>query len=336
MRAYGTDHLRVDGDLLLISSRIPKGWQARVARTLTSPEHPGTAILWDDECYEVLAIEPLPQGYRYTLAPWSDSHAMRLTDRYDEPSEAARVAEHHRKIARERQRKTANLFGIFTGHLPAAVQNHLASELGILAARLTLISCIGTFFLVSATILYVVHLRTTFRQPPLWTLFVIYYFGIELTIRLAVSVFQNRPIGTIFGVIVSLFLPQSASDPLKGNAVPETIVPADAALQDLFVMRAPFITLLSAEEQASIARRFDYDYTRHATSVAVALLLLSVLGVFTSVSTLRHGVRFSAIASLLTAAAVAIEQVWRLSVLRTRPVGSFLAVLARPFVRRLL
>ena len=37
-------------------------WQARVAKTLTSPEHPGTAIFWDDAIFEVVSAELQPQG----------------------------------------------------------------------------------------------------------------------------------------------------------------------------------------------------------------------------------------------------------------------------------
>lgn len=336
MRAYGTDHLKREGERILLSSRTPKGWQGRIARTYTSVEHPGTAILWDDACYEVLDVESLPQGYRYTLAPWDDTHAMRFTDRYDEATEVERVAEHRRKIARERQRKFANLFGIFTGHLPAEIQNHLGSELGVLPVKLTLISIVGTFLLIAGTILYTVHLRMQFRPPPFWAGFVIYYCGAEMTFRLAISLFQNRPIGTVLGVIVSWFVPRRFFDRIKGNAVPKTVVPEDAQLRDLFATREPLVTLLNVEEQERVAQRFDYDYRRHSTGVAFVLLLFAILGVLTSFRTLGRDLRPSAFASLMTAAAVSGEQIYRLLVLRTRPVGSFLSILARPFLRRLL
>jgi hypothetical protein len=336
VRAYGSDRLKVEGDRLVLSSRIPKGWQGRIAKTLTSPEHPGTAVLWDGECYEVLDVQPLPQGWRYTLELWGPTHAVRLTDRYDEESEVERVAEHQRSLTRERRRKTANLLALFTGHLPAAVQNHLGSELGILPARITLISAIGDFAIVAAAILYSVHLRMTFRIVPLWTFLAVFYFGIQLATRVAIAGLQNRPVGTIFGMLVYLFLPKASADPLKGNAVPMTEAPEDVALQDLVTLREPYITLLPTREQLSIARRFGYDYTRHSSNVAAVLLLVAVLGIVTSWNTLRHEVRVTAILSLATAAAVALEQIWRLVALKTRPVGSFLGVLVRPFVKRLI
>jgi hypothetical protein len=152
----------------------------------------------------------------------------------------------------------------------------------------------------------------------------------------SIAALQNRPCGTLFGVIAYAFVPKPAAGPIKGNAVPVSAVPDDVALRDLVTLREPYITLLSTREQLSIARRFGYDYTRQASNVAAALLLLAVLGIVSSWNTLRHDVRLTAIASLITAAAVAVEQLWRLVALKTRPVGSFLAVLVRPFLKRLL
>src|SRR5947207_171832 len=82
----------VDGERIVLSSRLPKGWTARVERTLTSAEFPGTAVLWDEQSFEVIGAEALPQGVRYTLEPWREHHAMRFTARYDAAAEAALAA----------------------------------------------------------------------------------------------------------------------------------------------------------------------------------------------------------------------------------------------------
>src|SRR6185436_7440513 len=137
MTSYGSDRVRVDGERIVLSSRLPKGWTARVARTLTSAEFPGTAVLWDEQYFEVVAAQSLPHGVRYTLEPWPDPHAMRVTARYDEASEAALAAEWRAAIAREKKRKTAGALALLAGHLPAIVQERLGAELGVLAARLT-------------------------------------------------------------------------------------------------------------------------------------------------------------------------------------------------------
>ena len=58
MRAYGSDRIRpLDDGAVVLSCRLPKaGWTARVEKTLTRSEHPGTAILWDDAYYEVVEL----------------------------------------------------------------------------------------------------------------------------------------------------------------------------------------------------------------------------------------------------------------------------------------
>ena len=63
MRAYGSDRLRVAGEKLILWTRVPKPkWVARVPKTLTKSEHPGTAILWEDQFFEVVKAEQLPNG----------------------------------------------------------------------------------------------------------------------------------------------------------------------------------------------------------------------------------------------------------------------------------
>jgi len=156
MRAFGTDRVRAaDDGRIFLSSRVPKGWQPRVPKSLTHAEHPGTAVLWEEAYYEVVDVDPLPGGgYRYILMRWRDELVMRLTDRYDEESEALRVAEHRANRLRESKRKTANALALLTGHLPARVQEHLGRELGVLPHRLTLLSLLTTIFLIILIIAY--------------------------------------------------------------------------------------------------------------------------------------------------------------------------------------
>src|SRR5579864_9833724 len=113
---------------MVLSSRLDKGWTARVAKTLTTAEFPGTAVLWEERYFEVAAAISLPQGgVRYVLEPWREHLAMRVTDRYDADSEAFRLAELRKNLQRERGRKSASAAGLLTGHLPAIVQDRLGS-----------------------------------------------------------------------------------------------------------------------------------------------------------------------------------------------------------------
>ena len=93
MDAHGSDRVRAGDDgRRVLSSPYRKGWQARTPRTLTSREHPGTAILWEEQWFEVLAEEPLPGGgVRYLLDVWPEAHAIRVSDVYDAESELRRT-----------------------------------------------------------------------------------------------------------------------------------------------------------------------------------------------------------------------------------------------------
>ena len=79
MLTHGSDRARQAGDKVILHSAIAKGWTPRVAKTLTSAEHPGTAVLWEEQFYEV--IEATPQqsgGVRYVLASWRDDQTIRV------------------------------------------------------------------------------------------------------------------------------------------------------------------------------------------------------------------------------------------------------------------
>ena len=131
-------------------SRFPKQWTPRAAKTLTSAEFPGTAVLWEERYFEVVDAEGLAQGgVRYVLEPWREMHIMRTTDRYDAEREAERLLEWRAGFSRERKRKSTNALALLTGHLPAAVQEELGRELGVSPRRLTLISVAGVFAVVS-------------------------------------------------------------------------------------------------------------------------------------------------------------------------------------------
>lgn len=340
MQAYGSDRLRLaeDGHLLL-SCRLEKGWLPRVTKTMTRAEFPGTAVLWEEAYYEVVVVESLPAGgVCYTLEPWREEHAMRVVDRYDAESEAARLAEHRKSLQREAGRRSANLFGFLTGQLPAAVQEELGFELGILPAKLTLISVVFELAVVIGIVVYIAQRIVNDHYAPPAAMFIAGFLCLEIVIRFYLSFVQKRPIGTTLGLFAYILFyalaPNRAkfTSPFKvpkGLAVPITDAPEDVALRDSFTMREPFITLLSAEEQALAKERFGYDYRRHSGNIAAIILVVSLLGVISSVRT--HAV----LAGLL-AAALTVEQLARFVAFRRGPAPSILGWIARPYVRKLL
>lgn len=340
MQSYGTDRVRVAEDgRILLSSRLGKGWTARVPKTLTSAEFPGTAVLWDDDYYEVIEAEPLASGgVAYTLLPWRDEHAMRVIDRYDAGSEAQRLEEHRKSLVRDRGRRSANLLGIVTGQLPAAVQEELAREVGTLPARLTMLSVAFELAVIIGLVVYLGGrlLRDAYIPPSL--ILLIAYLAVETVVRFHVGFSQQRPIGTTAGfflyILFYALMPNRSklTSPFKvekGLATPVSDTPEDVALRDAFTMREPLVTLLSAEEQEVAKERYGYDYRRHSRNIAAIILIFSILGVASSIST-------GAVLAGLLAAALATEQIVRFLAFTRGPAPSVLGWVARPFVRKLL
>ncbi|HXG59349.1 MAG TPA: hypothetical protein VNL91_10035 [Thermoanaerobaculia bacterium] len=349
MRAYGSDRVVKAGDgRILLSSRRPKpGWEPRTPRTMTRREHPGTAILWDEEYYEVLAVELLPHGVRYTLAPWADEHAIRVADRYDEESEQQRAAEYRAAVARERSRRTTALLGFLAGHLPGAVQEKLENEIGVASRRMTLVSLIPGVVL-PGVLLYIAVGAVIAQKPspvPLWLLAIGAYMLADAGIRLNIVWLHQRPVGSVFGFVGyaiywllspdrrNLLSPFAES---KGTGLFRGEIPPEVVERDAFRVREPFFTLLAPSEQARLADLWDFDYREHATTIAGGILLFSLMGVVSSVLTLAKGFSPTALLSLAVALYLSLEQISRLKRFRDAPAGSALAFLVRPLAKRFL
>lgn len=340
MQAYGSDRVRAeDGGRVVLLSRIPKRWTPRAPKTLTSAEFPGTAVLWEERYFEVISAEPLPQGgFRYVLEPWQEMHAMRTTDRYDGEREAERVAEYRAQLSRETKRKSANALAILAGHLPAGVQEELSRELGVSATRLTIVSALGVYAVIIGLVLWIVAGIMANTPRPLPVFLVAGYLLLETSFRFGAAWLIGRPAGSAIGILgyilyyVTIADRARATSPFareKGMDVTIGETPAERAATDALLMREALVTLLSPADQARVAERFGYDYRNQSSIIATIILIFAVLGIVTSV-------RSGAAVSLVIAALLAAEQVYRLAILRSRPAGSILGIVARPFVRKLL
>src|SRR5439155_3795987 len=131
-------------------------------------------------------------GVEYGLEPWPDHHVMRVVQHYDEASEKARLAEHQARLRRETQRKSANAMALLTGQLPAVVQNAMADELGLLPARITIVSLLGSFALLAACILWIVSYTMRQLPPPLPLILLAAYLGVENSLRFLIVWTQGR------------------------------------------------------------------------------------------------------------------------------------------------
>jgi len=336
MQAFGSDRVRRDGEQVTLLSRLDKGWTARVEKTYTSAEFPGTAVLWEERYFEVVLAESMPQGgVRYLLEPWREHHAMRFTDRYDAQTEEQRIEENRLQLQRQKARFSANALALLTGHLPAIVQNQLGNELGILPVRLTFISILGELAVIGGLVLLAVSFIMRREPIPLPIIAVAVFFGIENSVRFFINWTQSRPIGSVLGFLFYLvfhLITGRGPSPFaseKGWAVKITEAPPEVATRDAFATREAFVTLLTPADQARAAQRYGYDYRHDSTKVAAMILIIAMIGV---VSSYVRG----ALISLIVAGLLAGEQILRLVAFRRGPAGSMLRFLVRPFVRKLL
>ena len=350
MKAYGSDRVRPGHgqDQFILSCRRSKGWLARVPKTNTRQLHPGTAVVWEERIFEVMVAEAGPAGsVRYVLEPWRDEHIIRVSESYDEASEAQREEAWRTAQLREKQRKFANLTGIFVGLLPAVVQEHLGSELGLLPTKLTSLSLflpLAYVVWIATEVAHAIIHNEPRRVPFALVLFAMYLF-VESFIRLNIVWLHRRPIASapgFIGYVIYWLLVGRASGAISPFTVPRgeklfiTTPPDDVALRDAYTMREPLLTLLSPEEQKALAERFGFDYRKLGFLVAWVLLAFAAAGIVTSLVSLQYGPRFGPFVSLLLAIVIGGEQVSRLTALSKGPVGSFLAVVVRPFTRKLL
>lgn len=349
MQPYGGDRVRESGGKIILHSRISKGWSARRAKDNVHAEFPGTAVLWDEQYFEVIAAELLPAGgIRYVLEPWRDDHTIRVFDLYDDASEARRLDDFRRA---ERQRKhslTARLAGILLGHVPAPVQKRLENELGVSPPFMTIVSCIPSVILFSicAWLTADAKMKQIASPVPIGVWLLAFGLLIESAVRFQVAMLQNRGMGTVFGFVgyalVWLLHPNRREWPRpleeeKGHNTFYMVAPSDeVALRDSLEVRGPLLTLLSRDEQLSLATRFGFDYRRHAFGLAWIILAGSAAGLVSSWVKVAEGRSVSAFLSLVLSGALTLEQVLRLATFKKGPAGSFLGIFVRPFMRRLL
>lgn len=348
MRAHGSDRLRVSGERLILSCRFPKtNWVPRVPKTLTHSEHPGTGVLWEEQFFEVVEARQLANRFEYTLEPWRDEHMIRASDRYDEESEAHRLATYEKEVQRRRHRHVTLLLGMFAGHLPTGVQERIGNELAITPARLTLASTLPAYIATGVCAwIYVSALMKEEPNPiPVIVLLLVWMGLLDSVVRGFVYFTQSRAIGSPFGFLAyAIYYYVFARDKSRllkpgddgrGHRIFTLPPPDDVQLRDEITTLGPLLALLTPAEQKRM-EPLGYDYRDHAYVPAWILLIGAAIGTISSFLALRSEGRLSAMVSMVIAGAVALEQVFRLLAFSRGPSGSVLGVLARPFVRKLL
>ena len=342
--AFGSDRAEAGPDgTLLLECAVGKSWLARQGGSQTRSEHPGTAVDWQDEVYEVIAVEPLAgTAVRYRLAPWEHGHAIRRIERYDEGSERARHAFHKETHADSGKRILALLFSPILGHLPAAVQKKMERDFGAPAAAMTVVSALPFFVL---GLVGVISFTTgglgaePFAPRWLGNPVVAGYFVVESVIRMASALIHGEPMGSLFGLlgygVWTLAGGQPAAAPVS-RALPAS--PAERALQDRYTMIEPLLALLSPQEQQQLELRFAFDPFRWGRRTSAIILWVAGANVFISILTfLNRTDVFLDFAALVVGGSFVLEQISRRRRMAAgHPAGSVLGALVRPLARPLL
>lgn len=336
MRPYGSDRVRVVAGKVILHSRLSKGWTPRTPKTLTSAEFPGTAVLWDDEYYEVVSADALPAGgVRYVLDKWRDEHAIRVFDAYSEESEA-RIRNDHETATRQRRYSVlARLSAMLLGHLPGPVQERLANQLGLFPARMTLMSLIPPVVLFSICVwLYAGARLEQARSPvPAWLWMFALFMMVDSAVRFLIAMSQNRGSGSMPGTLVYAIYCLVTGKRKEPPKLLPAEAPKEIAAMDSVQWRTWMFTLLPSNEQRALAERYDYDYRKDSYAVAGGILAVGVAGILSSIPKLKD---FGGLVSLIVASLIAIEQTIRLTTFKKGPSGSIFAILVRPFIKDLL
>src|SRR5688572_14270720 len=169
---------------------------------------------------------------------------------------------------------------------------HLENELGVRAARMTLLSCVAPMVALGICVYFSVDARmrgVASPIPPLLFLIVV-FLAFESGIRFFVAMSQSRPMGSLIGSIgYAIYyalskkreqLPSASGG--RGYSVAFAPPPEDVAMRDALTLKEPLLTLLPPAEQKRLAERVGFDYRRTASAVAWVILVGAALGAFTA------------------------------------------------------
>lgn len=314
--------------------------------------HPGAAVRWEEELWEVVAAGDTPEGGAwYELAPWDDQHAIRVLFPYDDSSEAVRSEDRRDVERRHAGRIVAILLSPVVGLLPGHVQERLEVELEVRATRLTLASiplpfCVGVvaFLLTLAAFFGALHASAggSVVVPTVGPLlFILTYFFPESLARFVLTMAQGRPVGSVLGLPLYALarLAGLAPAPAPAATAPESPAPEeDRLLADRFLMLEPLLSFLPPADQRRLAAERGFAPVTWGKRTAWFLL------VYPGGTAPAHAARLLigngglwSVLLLALALGLAAEQVRRLRILRRgEPAPSLLGRLVAPLAAPLL
>jgi hypothetical protein len=344
-RPFGTDRLDVaPSGRARLRCLQPKAWVARKPAARGAAAHPGTALRWEDDLWEVVSAEDAPGGgVSYELARWDDQHAIRVLLPYDETSEAERVAD-VRGLAKKRSGAwVAYLLSPIVGLLPGRVQERLETELGVRATTLTVASILAPF--AAGTFALVMTLASGFGPglqsggpafEPLLPLVALLLP--ESILRLVVAMAQGRPIGSVLGLPLYLLARLTGLVGPPEPAGPTEVPAEERRLADRYLMLEPVLSFLPAADQLRLGETRGFEPVTWGKRTAWFLLVYpGCTAPGHAVNLLAKGGGLRSLLLLALALVLAVEQVRRLVTLsRGTPAPSVLGRFVRPLAASLL
>ena len=194
------------------------GWRARQTSNGPEPTFPGTAVLFEDQYYELLAVSPLGERFAYDLGPWDDRFPFRGLVSYS-PEDVARAANERDATARSRRARTALFWTApLIGLLPGEDQRAIEREHGLSAAFTT--GCSAITVAIPSAVLFVLSSASVvgrlmgmdthgegFQEwQPVWG-----YLMIESVARLGLTLGGMHGVGSI-AVVAPVWLLRRAQE----------------------------------------------------------------------------------------------------------------------------
>ncbi|MDH3814691.1 MAG: hypothetical protein OEV48_09400 [Acidobacteriota bacterium] len=195
-------------ELTVSSRRLDLGW--REARG----QVPGTAVVWREGSFEVVARSEVGRGDRWTLRGWDEASAMRVVFTLTRESIREIADQAASETRGARTRKSTVLLLPLLGLAPSELQKRWADGWGLNAERATQISAVSESLVGSLGIIQVAASAfggETFM--PIWLAYLGVFLFASGFARLALVAADGEPVGSVLGLALL---------PLTSKRIPAT------------------------------------------------------------------------------------------------------------------